>query len=183
MASLVAQWSQSPASANALCLSCLPRLWGWLRPLLSISSKADVCTGWLALQGQSTTSGTPSVGATAWKPLTLAVPGTCTQTKHLFSPPDLCQSPSQAPCKPHITPTNPEFQLVLSNASSPSAPSGAACHCPSRTSSLLTPPTAMSWPAQIYHPSAGAHRSPCPLSPSAALFCQITGFGHCSLGG
>lgn len=42
-----------------------------------ISSKADVCTGWLDLQGQSTTSGTLSVGATAWKPLTLGLPGAC----------------------------------------------------------------------------------------------------------
>lgn len=67
---------------------------------LRISSKADVCTGWLAVQGQSTTSGTPSVGATAHKPLTLGLPAA--QTKHPLTP-RLCQGPSQVPCQPHVS--------------------------------------------------------------------------------
>lgn len=32
---------------------------------------------WLALKGQITTSGTPNVGVTVWKPLTLGLPGAC----------------------------------------------------------------------------------------------------------
>lgn len=79
MARMVAQWSQKPPSLLSKCTvsESPPSLWEWRRPLLHISSKADVYTGRLALQGHSATSGTPSVGATAWKPLTLGLPGVC----------------------------------------------------------------------------------------------------------
>lgn len=132
------------------------------------------CVYWLAgSAGSEHHIWNSSVGATAWKPLTLAVPGAYTQTKHLFSPPDLCQGPSQAPCKPHITPTNPEFQLVLSNASSSSAPSGAAL--PLSFQNLLTAhpsncdvlaSTNLSIIHQLVHAAAPA---PCPpLQPNFA---------------
>lgn len=62
MARLVAQWSQSDPSVNVLCLSLLPRLWGWVRPLFHIISKADVYTGCLALQGQC------HIWNAVWKP-------------------------------------------------------------------------------------------------------------------
>lgn len=156
MARLVAQWGQSDPSVNVLCLSLLPRLWGWVRPPFRISSKADVYTGCLALQGQSVTSGTPCGSHR----MEITNPGFTWGLLHRLSilfASSLCQGPLRASCKPHATPTNPEFQLFLSIVSSSSPLSGANVPFPIQSPGTASAPQPR-WPWPLGPASAAAPR-------------------------
>lgn len=78
MARLVAQRSQSPPPPLGECAGpeSPPQALGVGET--SSYQLQSRCVNWRpGLQGQSTTYGAPSVGATARKPLTLALPGAC----------------------------------------------------------------------------------------------------------
>lgn len=75
MARLVARWSQSPPTLSECAVPESPPQALGVGETSSSYQLQSRCVHWRpGLQGQSTTSGAPSVGATAWKPLTLALP-------------------------------------------------------------------------------------------------------------
>lgn len=164
MARLVVQWSQSDPSVNVLCLSLLPRLWGWVSPLFRISSKADVHTG-CGLCRLRVTSGTPR-GSHRMGSTTRVYRGLLHRLSVLCAS-SLCPGPSRASCKPHTTPTNPGFQLFLSIVSPSSPLSGANVPFPIQSSGTASAPQPR-WPWPL-----GPARAAAPLHSPRTLFSPI----------